>query len=36
MAETIRYIQSKLNEQERGALVTLMKVKEIITREADA
>jgi len=31
--ETIKYITAKLNEQERGALVTLMKVKDIIAQE---
>lgn len=31
--ETIKYITAKLNEQERGALVTLMKVKDIIAKE---
>ena len=30
MEENIKYIEAKLNEQERGALVALMKVKEKI------
>ena len=30
--ETIKYIESKLAEQERGVLITLMKVKEKITK----
>ena len=33
MQETIKYITSKLNEQERGTIITLMKVKEVIARE---
>ncbi|HOX96830.1 MAG TPA: V-type ATP synthase subunit D [bacterium] len=32
--ETIKYIQSKLNEQERGTLITLMKVKAKLEAEA--
>lgn len=37
MQETIKYIQSKLAEQERGTLITLMKVKELIEKqEAEA
>lgn len=31
--ETIKYIQAKLNEQERGTIVTLMKVKDIIEKQ---
>lgn len=31
--ETIRYITAKLNEQERGAFVALMKVKDIIAKQ---
>ena len=31
--ETIRYITAKLNEQERGTIVTLMKVKDIIEKQ---
>ncbi len=35
--ETIKYIEAKLNEQERGTIVTLMKVKDIIEKqEAEA
>ena len=30
MQETLKYIQDKLNEQERGTLITLMKVKQLI------
>ena len=33
MQETIKYIQSKLDERERDALIALMKVKDIITQE---
>lgn len=33
MQETIRYITAKLNEQERGTIVTLMKVKDIIEKQ---
>ncbi len=32
MKETIRYIQDKLAEQERGTIITLMKVKDIIEK----
>jgi len=31
--ETIKYIQSKLNEQERATIITLMKVKDIIAKQ---
>lgn len=31
--ETIKYITAKLNEQERGALVSLMRIKDIIAAE---
>ena len=31
--ETIKYITSKLNEQERGTIITLMKVKELIAAQ---
>lgn len=31
MKETLKYIQNKLNEQERGTIITLMKVKDLIT-----
>ncbi|MBU1963998.1 V-type ATP synthase subunit D, partial [Patescibacteria group bacterium] len=35
-AETIKYITAKLNEQERGTLITLMKVKDMMEQqEAD-
>ncbi len=34
--ETIKYIQSKLNEQERGTVVTLMKVKDILEAQEAA
>jgi len=33
MVETIKYITSKLNEQERGTIITLMKVKEMIAQQ---
>lgn len=33
MQETIKYIRSKLAEQERGNLITLMKVKEMIEKQ---
>ena len=33
MNETIKYIESKLNEQERGSIVTLMKVKELLEKQ---
>jgi V/A-type H+/Na+-transporting ATPase subunit D len=33
MQETIKYITDKLNEQERGAIVGLMRIKEIIAAE---
>lgn len=33
MHETMKYIQAKLNEQERGSIVTLMKVKELIEKQ---
>ena len=36
MAETIKYITNKLNEQERGTLITLMKIKEVMEQEAAA
>jgi len=37
MQETIKYIRSKLAERERGTLITLMKVKELIEKqEAEA
>jgi V/A-type H+-transporting ATPase subunit D len=32
MEDTIKYITSKLNEQERGTIVTLMKVKELLEK----
>ena len=32
--ETIKYISSKLNEQERGTIITLMKIKEVMDQEA--
>jgi len=32
MKETVRYISAKLAEQERGTIITLMKVKEIIAK----
>lgn len=32
--ETIKYISSKLNEQERGTIITLMKIKEVMEQEA--
>jgi len=34
MQETIKYISAKLTEQERGALVTLMKVRDLIDAQA--
>lgn len=34
MEETIKYITAKLNEQERGAIVGLMRIKDIIAAEA--
>lgn len=34
--ETTKYIEAKLNEQERGNIVTLMKVKDIIERQEEA
>lgn len=34
MENTIKYIQSKLDERERDALISLMKVKDIITQES--
>lgn len=34
MQTMIRYITAKLNEQERGTVVTLMKVKDIIEKQA--
>lgn len=34
MVETVKYIESKLNEQERGALVALMAIKDIIAAES--
>ncbi|PIS04995.1 MAG: V-type ATP synthase subunit D [Candidatus Buchananbacteria bacterium CG10_big_fil_rev_8_21_14_0_10_42_9] len=36
MEETIKYIESKLGEQERGTLITLMKVKDIIAKQEAA
>ncbi len=36
MKETIRYIQDKLAEQERGTIITLMKVKDIIEKAEKA
>lgn len=33
MQETIKYIRAKLAEQERGTLITLMKVKEMMERQ---
>lgn len=33
MEETLKYIQDKLNEQERGTLITLMKVKQMIEQQ---
>jgi len=33
MQETIKYIRSKLAEQERGTLITLMKVKELLEKQ---
>lgn len=33
MEETIKYIQAKLNEQERSTIITLMKVKQIIEKQ---
>lgn len=33
MQETIKYIRSKLAEQERGTLITLMKVKEMMEKQ---
>jgi len=33
--ETIKYITNKLNEQERGTLITLMKIKEVMELEAE-
>lgn len=33
IAETIKYITAKLNEQERATIITLMKVKELIAKE---
>lgn len=32
--ETIKYITDKLNEQERGTIITLMKIKEVMDQEA--
>ena len=32
--ETIKYITAKLNEQERGAIVSLMRIKDIIAAES--
>jgi len=36
MAETIKYITAKLNEQERATIITLMKVKDIIAKQEEA
>ena len=36
MQETIRYIESKLTEQERGAVITLMKVKDMLVAQEQA
>ena len=36
LEETIRYIQMKLDENERGALTRLMKVKDMIEKTASA
>jgi V/A-type H+-transporting ATPase subunit D len=36
MAETIKYITAKLNEQERATIITLMKVKDIIAQQEAA
>jgi len=36
MEETIKYITAKLNEQERAAFVSLMKVKDIIAKQEAA
>lgn len=33
MKETIKYIQAKLGEQERGTIITMMKVKDMIVAE---
>lgn len=35
MKETLKYIQNKLNEQERGTIITLMKVKELIEKQEE-
>lgn len=35
-AETIKYITAKLNEQERGTLITLMKVKDMMEAQEAA
>ena len=32
---TIKYITSKLNEQERGTIITLMKIKDIMEKQAE-
>ncbi|MFH1426737.1 MAG: V-type ATP synthase subunit D [Candidatus Kerfeldbacteria bacterium] len=33
IVDTIKYIQAKLNEQERGTIVTMMKVKDILNQQ---
>ncbi|MFH1314867.1 MAG: V-type ATP synthase subunit D [Candidatus Uhrbacteria bacterium] len=33
MKETIKYIQAKLGEQERGTIITLMKVKDMLIKQ---
>ena len=33
MKETIKYIQAKLAEQERGTIITLMKVKDMLVAQ---
>ncbi|MFH1781713.1 MAG: V-type ATP synthase subunit D [Patescibacteria group bacterium] len=33
--ETIKYITAKLNEQERGTIITLMKVKDMMEKQAE-
>lgn len=33
MQETVKYITNKLNEQERGTIITLMKVKDMIAKQ---
>ena len=36
MEDQIKYISNKLSEQERGALVTLMKVRDLIEAKENA